>query len=204
MTTISHILFDLGNVVISIAPDRVTDELARLSNRSRAECIALLTSPGSVWQQMAVGRYSSGDLRDWINYHLDLTLSSDEIERIMNLELVSEIGSTASLLPILSEQAVIGCLSNTNAIHWAELLREYRVMDSFSHRFASQELLLSKPSQEIYQRVEEILAVPAENILFFDDREENIVAAAACGWRARQYVGHDQLVQDLRKSGFGV
>lgn len=204
MTTISHILFDLGNVVISIAPDLVTEELSRLSKKTIAECDALLSSEGSLWRDMAVGRYSAVELTNWINAELNMRLSIDELERIMNRELVSTIESTASLLPILAEEAILGCLSNTNAIHWAELLRAFPIMNTFRHRFASQELSSAKPSQEIYQMVEDILGVKPENILFFDDKSENVEAAAQRGWHARQYVSYEGLVRDLRSSGFGV
>jgi putative hydrolase of the HAD superfamily len=79
------------------------------------------------------------------------------------------------------------------------MLRDYEMMQHFDRRFASQIIGHAKPSPEIYQRVIEHLDVPPHQILFFDDKIENVRAAGNAGWNARVYHSHAALLSDLRE-----
>jgi FMN phosphatase YigB (HAD superfamily) len=47
------------------------------------------------------------------------------------------------------------------------------------------------------------LGVPAGEILFVDDREENILAAREAGMVAVQYTGHGGFVEEMGRMGLG-
>jgi putative hydrolase of the HAD superfamily len=79
------------------------------------------------------------------------------------------------------------------------MLRAYEMMRHFDRRFASQILGHAKPSPEIYRRVIELLAVQPNQVLFFDDKPENVEAASKLGWNARVYSSHSGLLNDLRE-----
>ena len=70
-------------------------------------------------------------------------------------------------------------------------------MGHFDRRFASQILGCAKPKSIVYEKVEKLLGVPPRSILFFDDRQDNVDAAARLGWHARLYTGHERLLADL-------
>lgn len=101
---------------------------------------------------------------------------------------------THALLDRLDRAGVVtGCLSNTNALHWSLMLGVFgdqipqRIpLERLHHRFASQSLGCVKPHADIYRAAENLLRVPGAQIAFFDDREDNIAAALARGWRARR------------------
>ena len=97
----------------------------------------------------------------------------------------------------MRKRVQIGCLSNTNSIHWDKLLSDYEFMGHFDRRFASQILGCAKPKVEIYEKVQGLLGTHGRSILFFDDRQENVDAAARLGWNSRLYSGHDRLLRDL-------
>ncbi len=42
----------------------------------------------------------------------------------------------------------------------------------------------AKPDSHVFREVERVTKVPGASILFFDDREENVASAQACGWTA--------------------
>ena len=44
-----------------------------------------------------------------------------------------------------------------------------------------------KPDAEIYKRAEELLGAQGREIVFFDDRPENVTEALAHGWQAVLY-----------------
>lgn len=115
--------------------------------------------------------------------------------------LAPPIESTVQLLPVLKARVTVGCLSNTNSIHWNELLRRYEMMQLFEHRFASQQLGCAKPNPTIYHRVEDLMGVSPEHILFFDDRAENVEAANQRGWHGRLYRNYLGLKSDLGEWG---
>ncbi len=61
---------------------------------------------------------------------------------------------------------------------------EFPTVGRLRHRFASHELGLNKPDPAIYHHVERQLGYTGKQILFFDDAEENVIAAREVGWRA--------------------
>lgn len=83
-----------------------------------------------------------------------------------------------------------GILSNTNASHWARLVNEvggpaeYPALLRARHRHASHLLGLRKPDRRIFHAFEERVGHRGADVLFFDDREENVVGAREAGWRA--------------------
>ncbi len=71
----------------------------------------------------------------------------------------------------------------------------------FSHHTFSHRLGIAKPDAAIYRHAVEGLGVPAGEILFVDDREENIVAARKAGMVAVQYLGHAGFVEEMQRLG---
>ena len=46
-----------------------------------------------------------------------------------------------------------------------------------------------KPDSRLYRRLEEAYALTPEECLFIDDRDDNVQAAAAQGWRTHRFTG---------------
>jgi len=63
----------------------------------------------------------------------------------------------------------------------------------FEPRVFSCRLRLSKPDPAVYHKILDHLAAPPEEIVFFDDRAENVVAAGAVGIRAHLFTDAFQL-----------
>jgi glucose-1-phosphatase len=81
----------------------------------------------------------------------------------------------------------VGCLSNTNALHWEAHFTRWPVLHELEFRFLSFELGMVKPDAEIFQAVAGRLEVAPERVLFLDDNTVNVEAAAGAGfvsWRA--------------------
>jgi HAD superfamily hydrolase (TIGR01509 family) len=82
------------------------------------------------------------------------------------------------------------CLSNTNASHWGIMSdpahASFVPFDKFDRRFASHLLRARKPDDRIYAHVEQATGVAPGRIVFFDDVEENVAAAARRGWHAHR------------------
>lgn len=75
-------------------------------------------------------------------------------------------------------------LSNTNEMHISEYLKTRPILKLFDHAFYSHELQIAKPHREIYLKVQSLLGVEPNEIVFFDDKPENVEGARSAGWNA--------------------
>ena len=71
-------------------------------------------------------------------------------------------------------------------------------IDDFPHHTWSHSLKLAKPEPAIYRHAVEGLHTPPENILFLDDRHENIAAAEALGMQGILYTTHNAFEHEMR------
>jgi putative hydrolase of the HAD superfamily len=94
-----------------------------------------------------------------------------------------------------------GILSNMPDAMEAGLRARHHWIEAFDHNIWSHALNLAKPELEIYQHAAEGLKTPPANILFIDDRAENITAALAVGMQAIQYTDHDSFEQAMCARG---
>jgi putative hydrolase of the HAD superfamily len=90
-----------------------------------------------------------------------------------------------------------GILSNMPDAMEVGLRTRHHWIEAFDHHTWSHSLNLAKPEPAIYLHAVEGLQTPAENILFIDDRAENIAAALAVGMQAIQYTSHDAFEQEM-------
>jgi putative hydrolase of the HAD superfamily len=94
-----------------------------------------------------------------------------------------------------------GILSNMPDAMEAGLRARHAWIESFDHHTWSHAVNLAKPEPEIYQHAAEGLQTPPENILFLDDKSENIAAALAAGMQAIQYSTHPAFEQEMHARG---
>jgi putative hydrolase of the HAD superfamily len=83
----------------------------------------------------------------------------------------------------------------------AGLRARYPWIDTFDHNTWSHAVNLAKPEPAIYLHAAEGLHTSPENILFLDDRPENIEAALAAGMQAIRYTTHRAFEQEMHTSG---
>lgn len=197
MPTVDWILFDLGGVLLDVEQPRIFSRLQSLADVPASAIEQRLKSAPFFRDELMVKEFSPVEIAGHVNEVLRTTLSTDEVVDALNSELGAVISSTADLLPRLQRKVKVGCLSNTNSIHWDKLLQSYSFMRSFDRRFASQLLGCAKPHREIYERTSELLSAHPRQILFFDDKLENVESAQRLGWHARQYTGHERILADL-------
>ena len=96
-----------------------------------------------------------------------------------------------------------GILSNIGDAMESGVLGRFPALAEFTHHTFSHRLGIAKPDAAIYRHAVEGLGVPVEEILFVDDREENIRAARVAGMVAVQYIGHAAFVEEMHGMGLG-
>ncbi|HVA10442.1 MAG TPA: HAD-IA family hydrolase [Acidimicrobiales bacterium] len=108
---------------------------------------------------------------------------------------------TSELLVEVQQSVQIGCLSNTNSMHWDHQTSLWPVLDMFDFRFLSFELGLAKPDEAIFHAVAERLPFSRDRILYFDDVAVNSDAARSFGFRSVKVRGIDEVRTALREFG---
>jgi len=118
--------------------------------------------------------------------------SEQEFERVHRAWILGEYTGVGAIIRALRQRpsCAVACLSNTNDVHWAQLLGggggRYPAIEALEHRGASHLFGLAKPDEAIYRAFEQQLNTSGDAILFFDDKQENIDTALAIGWRAQR------------------
>ena len=94
-----------------------------------------------------------------------------------------------------------GILSNIGDEMEAGVLRKHPWLSAFQHITWSHRLSTAKPDPEIYRHAAEGLAQSPFNILFIDDKLENIEAAHNAGMQTIQYSAHPAFVAEMHHRG---
>lgn len=181
----SAVVFDLGNVVVHVDFGLA---LKAWSAHSRLSAEALRTAfrIDDAYHRHENGALSPDDYFAYLRTTLALDCDLDAVRAGWNGIFPGAIETTLALIDQL-QAAGLPCyaLSNTNATHVQELRRAFPgMLERFRHVFTSHEIGHRKPHPQAFRHVERTLALPPGELLFFDDLQENVDAATACGWQA--------------------
>jgi putative hydrolase of the HAD superfamily len=95
-----------------------------------------------------------------------------------------------------------GILSNIGDSIAEGIAARLEWLSGFDHITWSHALFIAKPDPAIYLATAAALKTAPANILFLDDREENVAAAAALGIEAIRYTTHAEFEREMRTRGF--
>ncbi len=88
----------------------------------------------------------------------------------------------------LKDKCFIGIFSNLTILDKERLNKQVNLAN-YDYVFLSFEMGLKKPEMDIYEKVQNELPFKGKNILFIDDRKDNIEAASKMGWETLQATG---------------
>jgi putative hydrolase of the HAD superfamily len=186
------IVFDLGGVLVK-AIDSLT-EVHRLAGFPFAPPDA----PAFEARLAEMPRRDNGAVNSKRYFEL-FSDASDGVYTVSDAELMSDAALIAeypgidSVFDMLDTAGVqSAALSNTNDAHWGHMFPsdnsepEFPNLARLGHRFASHLLGVLKPDARAYRAVERQSGFSSEQILFFDDKQENVEAACRLGWTAER------------------
>ncbi len=94
--------------------------------------------------------------------------------------------------------------SNTNDLAMEHINRHFAFMKDFNAHILSYEVGAMKPDARIYQTLEEISGKRGREILYLDDRSENVEAGAARGWQVILQESPESSRAAMKKLGLPV
>ena len=215
MSDIGIVVFDWGGVILKIVRS-FEEACARANLPVRGD----FTSPGAkerrkeIQHQFQIGTISSREFFEGIAASSLGAYSAAEFEAIHHAWLIEEYPGVSQLVDDIhaAGKVTTGLLSNTNEGHWLrhvptrERLADFPTVGKLRHKHASHLMGLAKPHAEIHRAFEKASGFSAREILFFDDLEENIATARACGWNTLQIDHTGDTAQQMRAHlrGLGV
>ncbi|MGE3801369.1 MAG: HAD family hydrolase [Candidatus Kapaibacterium sp.] len=196
---IECVLFDLGGVVVELTG---VETMIAWSGGDITE--------EDVWHRWlhseAVRSFESGQIEIAqfgveLVEELKLTVTPEEFLRGFGSWLGGTYRGTEQIIPLLRKSVAVGCLSNTNPLHWEIMTSQFTLHELFDHHFLSFEIGMMKPDREIFEHVVEKIGIPPRQILYFDDNKLNVEGAKSVGMVSRHAKGMEDVAKILREEG---
>lgn len=197
--TVDAVVYDIGNVLIEWQPERFYDaEIGQTRRMAMFEEIDLhgmndRIDRGHPWIEevrAAADRYSNWAAEIMMWHDRWLEMAQPVIPR-----------SLRCLRALRAKGVPVFALSNFGVETFAFAETQYPFLKEFDRRYISGHLRIAKPDDEIYAHVEAESGVAAGSLLFADDRQENLDAASARGWKTHLFEGPDSWAARLVREG---
>lgn len=194
------ILFDIGGVLIDCnnafkqasldlnIPHKVIDSTFDVYDRE-------ITLGEITPQELYLNCLKDNNLTADTSYNFMLSWISDYIVNKSTHDLVKE----------LATEYQVGLFSNIYKGMVPELIKQgYLPSVTYSYQFLSCDMGLQKPDEEAYRAVMKKVNTPANQILFVDDKQENLATARLLGWQTFWFLSTEpnKSAASLRKTLF--
>jgi putative hydrolase of the HAD superfamily len=177
---IRQIWFDFGNVFIPVFPNLAQESFENRSVQLTQEEIKLLND------SLETGKLDDSAFFETIASSCKYLKSASTIKKGWN-ELLGTLSDQSLFLKKLRAEYTLCLVSNTNATHiktikkdagpflWKNFIKQFEAL------FFSYEIGHRKPNPAYFKHVLKQMNINPEAVLFIDDSEENIEAAAKLG-----------------------
>ena len=196
---VQAVIFDIGNVLIEWQPERHYDAVIG-PDRRRALFATLdlhamndRIDRGEPFHDVIADTAAAHP--DW---HAEIMMWHDDW---LQMAAPAIPDSVAILRDLRTAGVPVFALSNFGIQTFDIAEPVYPFLQDFDRRYISGHLGVTKPDPTIYQMVESDCGLPPDSLLFADDRQENLDAAATRGWQTHLFDGPAGFAARLRAEG---
>ncbi len=195
---IKAIIFDIGGVIISPEIEKINNIIADYFGIEYPQFndfikkykldltkgkISLIKVYSKLTEQFGLKRLSAQDI---VNKHLEIYQ-----------KIISNLNEgVISIIKRLKKKYLIVCLVNAE-LDVIPLAKKGGLYDYFNRTYISTELGMKKPDAEIYLTVLKDLGLTPKEVIFIDDKEENVNAAKRMSINGIHYKYGDDLEKEL-------
>ncbi|MEP1767081.1 MAG: HAD family phosphatase [Sulfitobacter sp.] len=181
------VIFDIGNVLIEWQPERYFD--AQIGESRRRDMFSMVDLHGMNDRVDRGENFSdvvAETAQSYPQWHDEIMMWHDRW-----IDLAAPLIPHAWRLKDALQANGIPVFSLTNfGIETMVIARQaYPVLETFDRDFISGHMGVIKPAPRIYEMVEQATGLTGAELLFTDDRIDNINAAAARGWQTHLFEG---------------
>jgi putative hydrolase of the HAD superfamily len=186
------VMFDFGGVICTPQPEQDVAGLAAVANVTAADFTAAYWPSRRSYDAAAL---TTAAYWQDVAQRLDTSFSGAQVAGLTRLDVASwqhlQDGTVRLVSDLQARGKRLALLSN--APHEvARGIAGLPVARHFEHLLFSCDFRSAKPDPGCFGRALTRLGTPAEEVIFIDDREENVRAAAAMGMRAILFTGPEQ------------
>jgi putative hydrolase of the HAD superfamily len=199
MNKIKWIIFDLGGIVVTEIGPLINHKIANVLNVSDGKLKEIVSK---FQRQITTGSMTLLDMYYIITKELSVQISANYLlqEHLNEYRMlgINHNADIVNFIETLRKKYKVACLTNVET-EIAGICRETGLYDYFDRTFLSTELKMQKPDLEIYSKVLEELRCEANEIIFVDDKIENVIAANEIGIYGLHFSNLSQLESDIVK-----
>ena len=178
---ITHIFFDLGNVLVGLRSGEKLKALARRSGQNVESFCEKIWSHESA-HDYERGQHSCEAYFSFLAAHLNLALARKELQEAF-CDIFYPLPERVALAHRLAKYYPLALISNTCASHIQHLEATYDFFPLFQHRIYSHKVGCRKPHPDIYKKALKEAGATPEASLFIDDLTENLETPKKSGWQ---------------------
>lgn len=179
------IVLDVGGVLVDFD---LKPLLSTLSKKRGEELTApSLASLDKFFLPVQTGEISLDDLVPAINASLGVSIAPDEWRDLLCSIFTGEVPGMKEMLHELKTDFFLVALTNTIDVHWAFLLKTYKILNLFDGYIVSCQEGVAKPDPAIYQMVVDRYCDGRLPHFHTDDTPEYVEAARQMGWRSEVF-----------------
>ena len=130
------------------------------------------------------GKTPADEFADCVVADFGLPVRREEFLREMATWCPTFFPGAVELVERIPSRFVRATLSNSNSIHWPQLIQNERFRNAFTYHFASHIIGKIKPDEAAFRHVVDVLRCDPQEVLFLDDNEVNVLGAKAVGMKA--------------------
>jgi FMN phosphatase YigB (HAD superfamily) len=187
MQQVNAIIFDLGGVLINLAPNKTRDAFIALGIPHFEELFTVFKAT-PLFDDLETGRVQPTDFIQKLQQEAQVPISEEQIVAAWNAMLLDFRLDSLDFIRRLSNKYPVFLYSNTNRIHYEAFEAVYRGLypdehfnNLFNKAYYSHEIGYRKPEIEGYLHIINDQGLSAGNTLFVDDNAGNIEGAKLAG-----------------------
>ncbi len=193
-------VFDLGNVLVSFDWGLGARRLAAQSQVAAADLPRLFGGATSL-VEYELGHLTTAEFFAAARQLIGFRGTLADFDAAFS-DIFQEIPPMVDLHGALRSRGVpTYVFSNTNELHCAHIRRRFPFFHRFDGYILSYQCGSMKPDARIYEILEQRTGRRGTEIVFLDDRAENVAAAAARGWQAFHHTAPEASRAFLKQTG---
>jgi HAD superfamily hydrolase (TIGR01509 family) len=201
--------FDMGNVLLSFSHERMCIQMAAVAGVDAATIRRILFEETPALRSLQ-WRFERGEMDTDAVYEAFCTAIGSRPARAALYaaasDMFAELPESIALVRRLHAAGNrLGVLSNTNPVDFEFARERFSFLrECFELAVVSYEAREMKPHRPIYEHAARVAGVAPHEVLFTDDREENVVGAIEAGLDAVLFTSAAQLQAELEARGVSI
>ena len=197
---IKCIASDLGHVLIDFDRDSMINEFSDLLHKTPAQVVNMFLK-SNLAKQYETGQISTAEFLNQINIISEGILTTEDFIRIWSgyFKLNNDY---LKFLTCAKDSVKLIMVSNTNELHFDNVRNNFPEIFIFDEYFLSYEMNCMKPDTEYYNYFIERTGFSPDEVLFIDDKAENIETASKIGINTIQYIDHNDFNEKIKAYRF--